>query len=129
MENEEFAKESYDRVRAIIHSKNNYYAMLIYDQMIKNNKATFKLGKKDCENLFKGVWEKCWHESKDSQQLENLKLMVKVWGYIFGPKYEENLKKWIENTFKTKFTIPSEKEHELKEIYGLSEQPKTDSRM
>lgn len=40
--------------------------------------------------------------------------MVKVWGYIYGPKYEENIKKWVEYTFKTKFVIHPEREAELK---------------
>ena len=61
MDNEEFAKESYEKVKALIHSKNNYYALLIFDQMLKNNKVTFKFGKRDCESLFKGVWEKTWN--------------------------------------------------------------------
>ena len=61
MENEDFAKECYDKVRTLIHSKNNYYALLIFDQMIKNHRTAYKYGKKDCENLFKGVWEKTWN--------------------------------------------------------------------
>jgi len=35
--------------------------------------------------------------------------MFKVWGYIYGPKYEENIRKWIEGTFKTKVTISAER--------------------
>jgi len=48
MDSEEFAKECYEKVRAIILSKNNYYALLIFDQLIKNSKITFKFGKRDC---------------------------------------------------------------------------------
>ena len=48
MDSEEFAKESYEKVRTLILSKNNYYALLIFDQMLKNNKLTYKLGKRDC---------------------------------------------------------------------------------
>lgn len=48
MENEDFAKECYEKVRLFIHSKNNYYAFLIFDQMIKNNKFAYKSGKQQC---------------------------------------------------------------------------------
>ena len=126
MESEDFTKECYEKVRNMVHSRNNYYGLLIYDQMIKNNKLMFKYGKRDCESLFKGVWEKAWNSDRESVKMENLKLMVKVWGCIFGGKIEENLKKWVEVTFKTKFIIPPEKEAELKEIYGVTEVPKTD---
>lgn len=51
------------------------------------------------------MWERVWGEYDNSFKLENMKLLVKVWGYIYGDKYEENLKKWIEQTYKTKFTI------------------------
>lgn len=40
--------------------------------------------------------------------------MFKVWGYVYGPRYEENIRRWIENTFKTKVLISSEKEVELR---------------
>lgn len=76
-------------------SKNNYYALLIIDQMMKNNKYAYRAGKQNCENLFKGVWERTWLENKESPKVDNLKLMVKVWGYIYGAKVEENLKKWV----------------------------------
>ena len=73
--------------------------------MIKNNKHAFKSAKRQIEYIFKGVWERVWGEYDNSFRLENMKLLVKVWGYIYGDKYEENLKKWIEQTYKTKFTI------------------------
>ncbi len=72
----------------LVHTKYNYYAMLILDQMMKNNKYAFKTGKQICENLFKGVWERAWSESNNTQKLENLRLMAKVWGYIYGAKHE-----------------------------------------
>jgi hypothetical protein len=47
MENEDFAKECYEKVKVLVHSKNNYYAFLLFDQMLKNNKFAFKAAKKD----------------------------------------------------------------------------------
>ena len=47
MENEEFAKECYEKVKALVHSKNNYYAFLLFDQILKNNKIAMKTAKKD----------------------------------------------------------------------------------
>ena len=47
MENEDFSKDCYEKVKALVHSKNNYYAFLLLDQMLKNNKFAFKAAKKD----------------------------------------------------------------------------------
>jgi hypothetical protein len=47
MENEDFSKDCYEKVKALVHSKNNYYAFLLFDQMLKNNKFAFKAAKKD----------------------------------------------------------------------------------
>lgn len=110
-------------------SQRNYYALLLLDQMIKNNKHAFKSAKREIESIFKGVWDKVSTEHDNSAKVENLKLLVKVWGYIYGEKYEENLKKWLEVTHKYKLTISPEHEAELKEIYGATEQPKTDFKM
>jgi len=60
MENEDFAKECYEKVKLVVYNKNNYFALLLLDQMLKNNKFAFKTAKRDGENLFKGVWEKTW---------------------------------------------------------------------
>lgn len=46
MENEEFTKEAYDKVRALVQAKHNYYALLLLDQMLKNSKSVFKLVKR-----------------------------------------------------------------------------------
>lgn len=97
--------------------------------MIKNNKHAFKSAKREIEYIFKGVWDKVSTEQDNSAKVENLKLLVKVWGYIYGEKYEENLKKWLEVTHKLKLTISPDHEAELKEIYGATEQPKTDFKM
>jgi hypothetical protein len=45
MENEDFCKESYDKVKALTAQK-NYYGLLLLDQMIKNNKYAFKTAKR-----------------------------------------------------------------------------------
>lgn len=65
-------------------AQKNYYGLLLLDQMIKNNKLAFKSAKREFEHLFKGVWEKVWNEIDNAFKLENLKLLVKVWGYIYG---------------------------------------------
>jgi hypothetical protein len=44
-------------------------------------------------------------EYDNSEKLENLKLIVRVWGHIYGEKYEENLRKWLEQNYKTKLTV------------------------
>lgn len=107
----------------------NYYALLLLDQMLKNNKHAFKAAKREIEYIFKGVWEKAWAEHDNASKLENLRLLVKVWGYIYGEKYEENLRKWLEQAFKAKLSISAEHEAELKELYGANEQPKQDFKM
>lgn len=107
----------------------NYYALLLLDQMLKNNKHAFKAAKREVEHLFKGVWEKAWAEHDNAAKLENLRLLAKVWGYIYGEKYEESLRKWLEQAFKAKLAISPEHEAELKELYGAAEQPRQDSRM
>lgn len=128
MESEEFSREAYERVKAVALQR-NYYALLLLDQMLKNNKHAFKAAKREVEHLFKGVWEKAWAEHDNAAKLENLRLLVKVWGYIYGEKYEENLRKWLEQAFKAKLSISPEHEAELKELYGASEQPRQDARM
>lgn len=128
MESEEFSREAYERVKAVALQR-NYYALLLLDQMLKNNKHAFKAAKREVEHLFKGVWEKAWAEHDNATKLDNLRLLVKVWGYIYGEKYEENLRKWLEQAFKAKLSISPEHEAELKELYGASEQPKQDARM
>lgn len=128
MESEEFSREAYELVKAVALQR-NYYALLLLDQMLKNNKHAFKAAKREVEHLFKGVWEKAWAEHDNAAKLENLRLLVKVWGYIYGEKYEENLRKWLEQAFKAKLSISPEHEAELKELYGASEQPRQDARM
>lgn len=128
MESEDFSREAYERVKAVALQR-NYYALLLLDQMLKNNKHAFKAAKREVEHLFKGVWEKAWAEHDNAAKLENLRLLVKVWGYIYGEKYEENLRKWLEQAFKAKLSISPEHEAELKELYGASEQPRQDARM
>lgn len=128
MESEEFSREAYERVKAVALQR-NYYALLLLDQMLKNNKHAFKAAKREVEHLFKGVWEKAWAEHDNAAKLDNLRLLVKVWGYIYGEKYEENLRKWLEQAFKAKLSISPEHEAELKELYGASEQPRQDAKM
>ena len=94
MESEDFSREAYERVKALALQR-NYYALLLLDQMLKNNKYAFKAAKREIEHLFKGVWERVWAEHDNAGKLETLRLMVKVWGYIYGEKYEESLRKWL----------------------------------
>lgn len=128
MESEEFSREAYERAKALALQR-NYYALLLLDQMLKNNKHAFKAAKRDLEHLFKGVWERAWAEHDNAAKLDTLRLMARVWGYIYGEKYEESLRRWLEQAFKAKLSISAEQEAELKELYGAGEQPRQDARM
>jgi hypothetical protein len=54
--------------------------------MLKNNKYFIKNAKKDVESMFKNIWEKVWTEYENEEKIENLKVMVKCWGWIYGEK-------------------------------------------
>jgi hypothetical protein len=36
--------------------------------------------------IFKSIWEKVYTEYQNAEKIENLKVMVKCWGHIYGEK-------------------------------------------
>ena len=110
MDNEEFAKDCYEKAKSSAF-KSNYYVLLFVDQMLKNSKIVFKHAKRDLDAVFKIVWEHVWSEVDNHHKLENMKLMARVWGFIFGERCEESIKKFLEQRpYKTKLTISPERE-------------------
>jgi hypothetical protein len=52
--------------------------------MLKNNKYVIKAARKEVDSMMKTVWEKTWTEYQNEEKIENLKIMIKCWGYIYG---------------------------------------------
>ena len=55
--------------------------------------------------------------------------MMRVWGHIYSDKIEQNLKKWIQSTYKIKVIVNAEHESLIKNIYGVAEKQKKISKM
>ena len=104
MDSEEFARDCYDRAKSGQY-KHNYYALLFIDQMLKNSKFIVKNAKREVESIFKMVWESVRMEADNQHKLENLKLIARVWGFLLGERTEDNLRRWIEHSYKTKLTL------------------------
>ena len=67
--------------------------------MLKNNKFVIKQVKKEVEGMMKMVWEKVYTESDNRDKLENLKIIIRCWAFIYSEKIEENIRKWLENKY------------------------------
>ncbi len=60
--------------------------LYLFDLCLKNNKFFIKNAKKQIEMIFKSIWEKVYTEYQNTEKIENLKVMVKCWGHIYGEK-------------------------------------------